>query len=412
MKLYRLFAILIWAAVVVLPPGCSTDPDIAGTSSGGEGKTVAGRLVDDKGAAVAAAAVVLRGATDWDGESIDGDTVDADITDRDGRYAFTGVGPGTYTILGRTRDTSLVSLLSSVEVTDKDLQLPPDTMARPVSIGGTARLPLEHRMYVTLIGTPYRTVVRPDSSFVISNIRPGAYELWVIAENAYDPSRRVIVCVHDMDLGSGQDTVFNDIALRRLHTGSGPVIVGAGTSCDRRNEVGGNWWVMDDSQSGGTSTTVPDRDAEVIDSSGRSEIGCAAHVAFTFGAGSRWVPYIGVGTHFGTPHRGLLATADLREADSLTFRMKGTGANWRLRAEVLSMLSYNGDIRITVDPIPTVWTRYAIDFDSDRVGGFEPDDYRAWDRLAAYATHVLFQAVSDTGSNSGELWIDDVTLWY
>ncbi len=413
MRLNCFFALrLFLAAALLLSFRCSTGPDMAGTSSGGEGVTLAGRLVDGTGAAVAGAAVVLLRPADWDAGSIGGDTVAEDTTDRGGRYAFADVGAGTYDIPGSTPDSSLVSLVTSVDVAESDVEIPPDTMARPVSVFGTARLPLDHRMYVTLIGTPYTTVVRPDSSFVISGIEPGVYELWGIAENAHDSQRRVIVYTVDMDLRAGRDTVHDYIALRRIHTGAGPVVVGAGTSCGQRNEVEGNWWVMDDSQSGGTSTTIPDRDADVIDGSGRSGAGCAAHVSFRFGPGSRWVPYVAVGTHFGAPDRGLLATADLREADSLTFWMKGEGSRWYLRAEVLSMLSYSPDIRLKVDPIPSVWTRYTIDFENDRVGDFGSADYRNWDRLAAYSTHVLFRAVSDTVSNSGELWIDDVTLWF
>ena len=391
---------------------CSPSGEIAGTSSGGEGKTIAGLLVDSSGNAVASATVKLRSSIDWSDSIVDTATIALDTTNNAGAYSFGNIANGTYDIIGHTENPSLVSLLTSVAISDSDIALTADTMKQPAAIRGTAHLPLEHRIVVGLLGTPYISPVQSDSSFLIAGIAPGRYTLWAIAENAYSSNGRAIVYADSIAIAAGQDIVYDSIALRRIHEGSGPVVTGAGTSCGMWNEIDGNWWVMNDAQNGGTSTTTPARDEEVIDLSDRSGSGCAAHIAFTFGDSINWAPYVGVGTNLGRPRAGLVASADLRDADSLTFWMKGAGTAWRLRAQVLSRLVYTDDIRITINPIPATWTRYTIVFSTDRIGGLTADDYRNWDNVAAYATYVQFLAISDSSANSGELWIDDIQIWF
>lgn len=146
-------------------------------------------------------------------------------------------------------------------------------------------------------------------------------------------------------------------------------------------------------------------------SPGYAGIGCAAHVSFSFGDSAPWKPWVGIGTNWGGRAYDIPYCVDLSGAATLSFRMKGSGSGWYLRAEVQSALVDN-KLQLTVDTIPADWTLYTIDFTRDIVADYPVDDPRNWDRARRYVTNVFFQAISEQSGNTGDLWVDDIELTY
>ena len=202
-------------------------------------EVLAGRVVDDSGAAIAGAGVRAshpRGTRLPGAEDGDAPLAEA-ITDADGRFLLERLPPGRYDVfagvLGRVSTT-----VSNVEAGRRDLVL---TLARGARLTGRVHdergapvasfqleLQLHHGPLERELGTVL-TVVDPDGRFTVEGLAPGTYTLRVAAYGLAPAAPTVSVPPNVRDVGPVDVTLQPGARLEGqvVKSGGGGPIAGA-----------------------------------------------------------------------------------------------------------------------------------------------------------------------------------------
>jgi hypothetical protein len=398
----RIDYLIIAVCVCLFCWQCSTNLT-SGGSSEVEGFTVAGRVVDASEEPVSGVSVMM-----FSGDSlVQPDSLysplDSTATGTDGWYTFKKVGAGSYSVQAMTIDSTETALQAGIAVADNDT-LPLMTLDLTASITGQlpSGFPYTEAKSVILAGTPFRGLISDAGSFSLSGIAAGTYTVALILPG--DSAMDVVGTLDTITV-----TPSGSLDMDTLHV---PVLGSAGTlvvddfsDCNMLSRQQGIWWFCDDDP-GGNSVIETFEVADSQEGTG----GCAAHLAFTFGYAAPF-PYVGIGTYF-LPHFGSLPqSVNLENATGISFRLKGSGAELEvlLQSYVSGIVDNQG---FKIAPVPETWTVYTFNIATDMADTYEPTDPRSWQQRSKAITHIQFDALPINGTDTGEIWIDDVEILY
>lgn len=376
-----------------------------GGSSEAEGFTLAGQVVDSARSPVPGARVALFASEADSRPDLAAAILDSVRTDGEGRFAFRRLRAGRYSLLATAQEATLAAIRSRIDISGSDT-LDALTVGRAASLSGVlpGGFPFHRADHVALPGTPYRGAIAADGSFRIVGIAAGTYAFAVVLRSNFtfaDPA--VLAGLDTLALEAGRSHSLDSLRIPSLG-GAEPYLVDDFSDCDRLNPRGGEWWSTNDRGTGGNSQV---RAFDFADP-GDGTAGCAARFTFTFGRAAPY-PFVGIGTYFLAERDSLPSVVDLEDAGGISFRLKGRGAALEvlLQSSVAGLVSGQG---FDIPAVPGEWTTYTLDFLADMKDTFDSTDVRSWRQRRKAITHIQFDALPIAGSDSGEVWIDDVRI--
>jgi hypothetical protein len=384
---------------------CSNGPtDVAGTSSGGEGRTVAIVVRDVNDSLAAGVQVSLYRVFDDSGMYYP--KIDSGLTDAAGAVTFRKVSPDSYFVAASTVDSTRMSFIRrlSFDTTAQDTVRASQTLKPSGTVSGAVDIATSERLSVRIAGTPFTVDCAPGSGFSFRLPADSFFVQSVVRGPADTPS--CVAAESPVTILPSVNTPIDSLRLDRPFSGPGTLALDDFEDSNFVSNLGLWWWTFDDSATGGTSHVASRIGVgNVPDTPGASGTSYALRMGFTFG--TNYPMFVGLGFFTRANADGTRGSVDLSGATALTFYAKGSGMPFSV-----SLVSgiVKAPISIDIPAADTAWTLHRIDLTA-LAAQYDTTAVPLSERLR-FVTQVLFQVAGRSFGESGELWVDEVKLEY
>jgi hypothetical protein len=188
----KAIVVTVIAAVTALLSTIGCSRDVAGaTTETTNGIAGSVRTVDDQPAANAVVKLFPAGYDPVAGSSLDGGFIDT--TDEKGRYRFSRIEPGRYTVLARNGEAATSFLVKDIAVDgDSVTPVPEGTLKRPGSIAAdfsrSVTVESEYESeYMYIPGTDIYSHIGTDGSAVLAGVPTGTVDEIMFASDNSEP---------------------------------------------------------------------------------------------------------------------------------------------------------------------------------------------------------------------------------
>jgi len=383
--------------------GCSNGPnDVAGTSSGGEGRTVAIVVRDVNNSLAAGAQVSLYRV--FDDAGIYYPKIDSGLTDAAGVVTFRKVNPDSYFVAASTVDSTRMSFIRrlSFDTTAQDTVRASQTLKPSGTVSGLVDITTSERLSVRIAGTPFTVGCAPGSGFSF-RLPADSFFVQSLVRGQIDSSS-CVAAVSPVTVLPSANIPIDSLRLFRPFSGTGTLVLDDFEDSNFISNLGLWWWTFNDSARGGTSQAMSRIGlGNVPDMPGAAGTSCALRMGFTFG--TRYPTFVGLGFFTKANADGTRGSVDLSGAMALTFYARGSGFSVSLVSGIVA-----DPISVDIPAADTAWTLHRIDLTA-LAAQYDTTAVPLAERLR-FVTQVLFQIVGRSFGETGELWIDEVRLEY
>ena len=333
--------------------------------------------------------------------------LDSVITDSAGTYLFDGVYAGWYTIWAQMPGRSLVAYRSNIEVNDSDVILSPDTLGISVTITGVADIINGPRFTVFLAGTPFWSNVDTNGNFRIDMLPPDTFVMFTLIDYPADPTVRNIATADTVIAFGGGEIDVGKIAIETVESAVERVLYddceGAGAN------RGGVWWRLV-TEPGVTVLATP-----VVVEEGRGG-GMAATIAYRFGPEQTREALLGKNTqqHWklpGMPENGLKQVQNLSAARGISFWIRGTGQQVKIRFHSAAVPGWN-DLCSEYFAVNESWAYIELNFATDLAPTYQSPEPPTWEKASSAIDAIMFAVKESESGVSGQIWVDDIELLF
>jgi hypothetical protein len=384
-----------------LTPSCSGQRIAGGTSIPNQ---IAGVVYSPQGKPLANVHVALVSDLDVNSPY----PVDSATTNDSGKYIFTNVPSGTYSVTAVINDSSFVASHSGISV---DVEIPLTTVSDTLHIGGrlsgNVAIPPGPAAFLQIQQTPFRTSILSNGSFSFGLVPQGTHIVTTLAAPA-GPKSLVVIHVDTALVNANGALTLDTIHVVPMFSGTGDFLLDNFEDSNVINSLGSWWWTFNNSNDGGNSTVAPgpgDTVQKMLFSPGAAGTSTCAHISYVMG--THGINYAGMGCNLEPYYNGMVQTRDVRNAKRVNFWLRGTGGGLYLAISSHAVAS-GGNTILTLAATPINWTYYSINLDSAFADAASTSQ---WNATRPFIDQIVFVCTGDTPVQ-GEIWIDEVSFSY
>lgn len=408
-----------------------TSPEIAGGGSD-QPNEITGVVASVDTQPISSAKVLLYSKADFEERSSvhrtsqDFHAIDSTITGSDGKFKFSGIDIGAYSIKAlyapETHASQFVGYVDSIRISEESKTQ--DIQGLTLFFGGSiegviksSELTLDH---VELSGTPFTANIKADGSFKFENLPPGSYGLLSFYKDLSNNSGAALSM-------AGQVIPDSTVDLGTLNVTKDELLFEDFEHPDNRSIsgylYGGGWWYgvgtglytsaprspgipVDESTLLLNSNHVFHAKWDFIDSIPNQN---ENYYVFGFNIGFGYDGYIDEGSP------AELSFFDFSQVEKISFKAKGSGTfrlqlgTRAIREASASEVSHYG-VEFTLDPTLEGLQDVVIDLSSMELGPINEGQLQDVKNLNWSDANKQVYAISFVVTNDAEIWLDDIRI--
>lgn len=395
----RIFSVLTACAGLLAACAPISSP-LSGTSSGGEGKTIAVSVSAGSGAPRAGALVSLYRVFDDSGTYYP--LAASKATDSKGKAVFSNVKPDVYCLASATADSSQMAITRRLYVSgdDTDTIRSAQSLKATGTISGVVSVATTQELFIRINETPFAARCAPGSGYSF-RLPADSFVVRSVVRNAKE-NVQCVAATEPITVVQNKNTTVDTLRPAQVTRTADTFVIDDFEDGNFITNFGQWWWTFTDSAGGGhsrcTSRIAPNT---LPDTPGAAGTRYSLRVNFQFGTSGPI--YVGCGFHARRNGDGTLGAVDLSSAKALTFYGKATAGH--LIVQVVSLITPRW-IEMDIQAPDTAWRQYRLDLTAPDSGAIPKTE-----RLR-FVGIIRFLDLARVPGEVGEFWIDEVRLEY